>query len=340
MSDSEKPKSWRERRQSIKHKWHVPFVYVEWRCEQLSKLLEQWAFLDILGHAGRLTILVAVIFYIKGCPERQKQAEDQKKAKHYQAWQVITAAQGQQSSSGRKDALEDLNRDGISLVGVDVSNAHLPELNLAGAVLHDAIFVEAVLYDANFAEADLKGANLAGADLRGANLIGANLCNANLAGADLSYIYFHGDYNDMHIANLSGADLSKADLSEAKLHYTNLSNTTMYDANFVEADLYFANLSGTILSQNQGVFGILGQNTNFTKANLTGAILSNVIGWQDIKKFELANIVGVDQPEYPENMPPDGFIEWAKERGAVSIESKPVWKRLIQKKEQEKTKQK
>ena len=70
MSDSEKPESWRERKQFIKHKWFVPFIYVEWRCEQLSKLLDHWAFLDILGHAGRFTVLVAVIFYIVGCPER------------------------------------------------------------------------------------------------------------------------------------------------------------------------------------------------------------------------------------------------------------------------------
>jgi len=47
MSDTEKPKSWQERRQSIKHKWVVPFVYAEWLCERVSYLLERWAFLLI-----------------------------------------------------------------------------------------------------------------------------------------------------------------------------------------------------------------------------------------------------------------------------------------------------
>jgi hypothetical protein len=47
MSDSEKPKSWRECRQSIRHGWVISFVYVECKCEQLSKLLDQWAFRHI-----------------------------------------------------------------------------------------------------------------------------------------------------------------------------------------------------------------------------------------------------------------------------------------------------
>ena len=112
MSDSEKPKtflqeciekivsSWQNRRKTVRRRWQVPFIFAEWICEGVSNLLKRWAFLDILGHAGRLTILIAVIFYIKGCPERQRQAVDQRKAKHYQAWQVINAAKGKPGSGG------------------------------------------------------------------------------------------------------------------------------------------------------------------------------------------------------------------------------------------------
>ena len=86
MSNSEKPKSsWRERRQSIKHKWLVPFIFTEWLCEWVSYLLRQWAFLDILGHAGRLTILIAIIFYFMEADERRMASENQRKAKHHQA---------------------------------------------------------------------------------------------------------------------------------------------------------------------------------------------------------------------------------------------------------------
>ena len=83
MNDSEKPKSsWRERRQSIKHKWLVPFVYVEWRCEQISERLGRWALLDICGHVGRigvlLSIIVGVCVYVTERDERRLEAENQR----------------------------------------------------------------------------------------------------------------------------------------------------------------------------------------------------------------------------------------------------------------------
>lgn len=66
-------------------------------------MLGRWAFLDVLGHTGRFAILVAVISYIWGIEGRQKE-------RHYQAWQVINAAQGKPGSGGRIDALKDLKK--------------------------------------------------------------------------------------------------------------------------------------------------------------------------------------------------------------------------------------
>jgi hypothetical protein len=56
------------------------------------------------------------------------------------------------------------------LVGIDLSNAYLPELKLAVASLCDANFAGAILHDANRAAANLMDANLTEADLAGANL--------------------------------------------------------------------------------------------------------------------------------------------------------------------------
>lgn len=84
--------------QSIKHKWLVPFVYFEWKCEQLSELLKRWAFLNILGHVGRFGILVSFVlgayYYVTEADQRRMEAENERKAKHCQAWQVINAARG------------------------------------------------------------------------------------------------------------------------------------------------------------------------------------------------------------------------------------------------------
>ncbi len=343
MSDSEKPKSWKERRQSIKHKWLVPFVYPEWLCERFSYFLGQWAFLDILGHAGRLAILVALISYIMGGESRQK-------AKHYQAWQVINLAQGKSGSGGRMDALQDLYSDGVSLVGVDISQAYLPELNLenanlskanfARANLEDANFAGAWLMDANLADADLEHANFAGADLADANLVGAYLTRANLAGAVLADANLAGAYLTraklaeawLSNANLAGAWLKDANLAGARLKEANLAGANLSKANLARTDLEHANFAGAELA------GANLDEANLRYANLDEAMLmrtnlNNIRNWQDIKSIEQAMI-------YDVNNPPDGFIEWATEHGAVSIESRKEWKKLLQEKRQEQTKEK
>ena len=228
MSDSEKPKSsWRERRQSIKHKWLVPFIFPEWLCERLSYLLGRWAFLDILGHAGRLTILIAVIFYVGECDERRMQSENQRKAKHYQAWQVINAAQGKPGSGGRIDALQDLTRDEVSLDYVDLSGANLTNINIESAKLSFADLSGASLLGANLARADLSMARLSrailgGANLTEANLLGANLSRARLPGANLSKANLWGV--DLSMARLYKANLSEANHSGEDLSKKNLKN--------------------------------------------------------------------------------------------------------------------
>ncbi len=297
MEKAEKTKeSWEERKTKIKHKWAVPFIFAEWLCERISYLLEQWAFLDILGQAGRLTILVAVIFYFA-------ESDGRRKAKHYQAWQVINSAQGKVGSGGRIDALQDLNEDKVSLTGVDISKAYIPEINLTRADLHHA--------------------NLTGADLNNADLTGAFLSSADLTGAKVYAVNFSGAM--LFAATLTDADLSGADLTEANVMAVNLSEANLTNTNFTRANLVAANLGGANLTRADLKLA------NLTRANLKGANLKDIYGWEEIRSIELANIYDVKNP-------PDGFIEWAKQHGAVSIESDKEWKEFIQKKMEEKKK--
>ena len=276
----------------------MPFIFSEWLCERVSYLLGRWAFLNILGHAGRLTILVAVIFYFAEFGSRRK-------AKHYQAWQVINAAQGQPGSGGRIDALQDLNKDKVSLAGVDISGANLRGIDLKNANLYEANLSGAHLYEANLSGAFLYEVNLSGAFLSKANLSEANLSLANLSEANLSEV-------DLQNTNFSGADLHNANLSEADLHNSDLS----------EADLHNANLSGANLHI-----------SDLSDANLSRSTLKNIRNWGKIVNIQLANIYGVKEA-------PEGFIEWAIEQGAVSIDDYEGWEVLLRKKEQEKTKEK
>lgn len=300
--------SWQERRKRIRYRWAVPFVYAEWRCEQLSHLLEQWAFLDILGHIGRFTILIAVITYFMGADERRTQAENQRKSKHYQAWQVLSAAYGKPGGGGRRDALQDLNGDRVSLAGINVSDAKLPGLDLHDAHLRDANFFEADLYEADFSNAHLMMANLSEAQLGNANLSRAYLRDANLSGAKLTH------------AKLIGAHLLFANLSNAVLLAADLSSAELTAANLVGALLRGTNLSGAYLTD-----------ANLQDANLSGSNLSDIKNWQHIKNIDSANIYDVTNA-------PAGFVEWAIEHGAVRIEDGEEWNKLIQKKMKERMK--
>jgi uncharacterized protein YjbI with pentapeptide repeats len=287
---------------------------MEWTCEQVSFLLQRWAFLEVLEYLGRLAVLVAVISYFTESGSRRK-------ATHYQAWQVISAAQGKPGSGGRRDALQDLNRDRIPLVGVDISKAYLPELNLEDAELRDADLTRAKLKDAILSRADLTGANLAEAVLEDANLPGARLTRANLTRACL----WKADLTDANLpeANLAGADLTNATLLRADFADANLSRAKLIDANLVEAvfiradlveaDLTDANLPGAQLYL-----------ADFTGADLSGANLMNVRSWRDIKSIKHANVYGVKDA-------PEGFTDWAlTEQGALNIENADRWRQIMQ----------
>ncbi|NEQ78530.1 MAG: hypothetical protein F6K23_39400 [Okeania sp. SIO2C9] len=58
--------------------------------------------LEILGLMGNVSLIIGVIVFVGGEKQRRE-------AQIYQAWQVITAAQNQAGSGGRKEALEFLN---------------------------------------------------------------------------------------------------------------------------------------------------------------------------------------------------------------------------------------
>ena len=101
--------------------------------EWAAFLLGKWSIFEVLEYVERLSILFAVIVYFAGRDDRLKQ-------KHYQAWQVINTAQGKGGSGGRIEALRELNRDGVPLVGADVAGVYLQNLSLVGASLAAVTF--------------------------------------------------------------------------------------------------------------------------------------------------------------------------------------------------------
>ena len=199
-----RPLPWSVRRQEIKHAWAVPVWAFEWYWEWVAYVLSNWSFLEVLEYLGSFGVLVAVIFYFSESGDRLKQ-------KHYQAWQVINTAQGKGGSGGRIEALQELNTDGVPLVGVDVSGAFLQGIHLRHARLLRSNFgaVDGRNSDfdfADFSDSDLRSANFRDSSLRHADFHGADLAAADFSGADLGGADFSG-------ANLSDVDLRDADLN-------------------------------------------------------------------------------------------------------------------------------
>ena len=198
---------------------------------------------EIVQSVDALSMVVALILFIKEAPDRRKQF-------HYQAWSIVDAAHGVKVSYARILALQDLNEDGVSLRGLDAIGADLVAINLYRANLSESKLSEADLSNANLSHANLNNANLSQAKLSGANLSDANLSFARLSQVNLSS------------ANLSGANLICADLSNANMSGVNLTNASLSGANLKSAYLSGANLKGAKVSI-----------SDLSGALLTGAVM-------------------------------------------------------------------
>ncbi|HBE17665.1 MAG TPA: globin [Cyanobacteria bacterium UBA11149] len=195
-----------------------------------------------LGGTDAISLVIAVVLFIKEAPDRKKQF-------HYQAWSIIDNANNIHVSYARVLALQDLNADGVSLRELQSPRAQLDKINL-----HNADLSEANLSEADLNNSDLSNSNFSNANLNKAILNGANLSHANLS-----------------FSSLSQANLSSANLSHANLVCTDLSNANMTGANLINATLGGANLKNTCL------LGANLKNAQVTNSELSSALLEGAI---------------------------------------------------------------
>ncbi|RAM49553.1 MAG: hypothetical protein C6Y22_21885 [Hapalosiphonaceae cyanobacterium JJU2] len=169
-----------------------------------SKLLEQ------LQNIG---VLSAALLFFWDTFDRKKQLERQ-------AWQLIDGAQGSETSGARKQAIEELYREGADITGLDADGADLRGINLSGADLTGASFKNAILKGANFEGAILTQAYFEGANLQGANFKKATLIGTNFTKSDLSKLSKVKEIDNEDLSNptdFRDANLSYATFNEARL---------------------------------------------------------------------------------------------------------------------------
>ncbi len=198
---------------------------------------------EVLGAADTISLVVALVLFIKEAPDRRKEF-------HYQAWSIVDAAHNVKVSYARILALQDLNEDGVSLRGLDAPSAELVDINLSHANLSKANLMECDLSNANLSYANLDNANLSQAKLSGANLNHAKLGFARLSQANLSSSNLnHANLicADLSNANLSGANLKDASLSGANLEGAYLTGANLKNAKVSDYELSSAFLEGAIM---------------------------------------------------------------------------------------------
>lgn len=132
-------------------------------------------------------------------------------------------------------------------------------------------------------------------------LVGVDVSSAFLQGLKLE----HADLlrSDFSTADLRGSDLKAANFTSANLRSANLRGSDLENVSFESASLKDSDLSGSNLS-----------NSKFDDANLSGADLSSAdlsnIEWKNLRNVTDANVYQVKNP-------PDGFVEWALQHGAI-----------------------
>jgi len=134
---------------------------------------------------------------------------------------------------------------GTSLVGADLSDAHLVDADLSNADLTSANLTNANLLRADLSGANLTRSNLSNTDLPKATLTDAKLHRANLSNASLQAATLCGA--NIRSATLKGANMDTADLSDANLRTADLSESSLQNATLSGATLFDATLTHSTL---------------------------------------------------------------------------------------------
>jgi uncharacterized protein YjbI with pentapeptide repeats len=258
------------------------------QCSQMPFL--QWFYCsltksELLKLFETFAIAIALITYLGDRGDRREQRVQD-------AWTLIDAARGSETSGARYRAIERLaqekeNLHGLDAIGADLrgiclANTDLEYANLRDANLLDANMSGIKLNKANLQNATLKKANMCSAELHYADLRGANLKNSNLSSAWLGAA-------KLHRANLRDSSLRKADLRGARFHFTTLKGASLVESILRKAFFEEVDFEGVDLSESDL------EGATFVKCtNLSLSQLQSAYNWR-LAKFDELTL-----PEYTE----------------------------------------
>jgi uncharacterized protein YjbI with pentapeptide repeats len=242
----------------------------------MLRIINEWMdgrpIFPILDKLGKLSIVVAVISFALSYEGQKAEA---RKAKHYQAWQVINSAAGLPGDGGRSDALFDLNSDRVLLNGLNIENAWLNGLQLEGACMSRSILQNVMINAATLKNSSLEGATLDKARIRDSIMDGVWFRGTKARNA----IFNRGSMNRaiFNLAQFQNAVFDRVDITNSLLEQSDFSG-----AEFQRSVLKSVSFRGSNLER-----------ANLRDADIEGADLRNVKGitcdtLKEAKNWEMA----------------------------------------------------
>lgn len=238
--------------------------------EQTGRLRRIVKLLTGIWSAERIMIALTILqIFLVAIPLWQyvHSAGDRLREKHYQAWQVMALANRRGGDGGRRQALQDLYEDGISLRGVEFPGAIIDSLRLPGASMKRA----------DLRDAMLTNATLTGASFGRATLIRTSFINSSMQASDLSFAHadsavFNG--TALCTALMIAADLRGAQFIGAKLNGVNFTGADLRGARFGSR----AEATG-ITFRGANIAGMRAPVTFIRAAREKGAVLMDSAAW-------------------------------------------------------------
>jgi uncharacterized protein YjbI with pentapeptide repeats len=217
------------------------------------------------------------------------------------------------------DAVQPEMENMEELQALDQNNRLLKRIRVALEMEKDASIQQNVLQDLIALKVSLSGIQLADANLSGITLNSkpspfsdehADFSRSNFTRSEFSQAQLKSiDFSEANLeevnfqeADLSWAILQEAHLTGARLEGVNLRYSTMRGADLSNADLNKAILDG---------------------ADLRGANLQNARNVLSIQSLVGTNIHNIQNA-------PEGFVDWALDKGACQIEDDLAWRSAVQ----------
>lgn len=303
--------------------WSIEFLEKNRVCQLIRE------FWKVFGWLGAAVAMIALLINLQA---GRNNAITQS---HFQS-QIILSQNGDNGIS-KKEAIELLVRDRISVKGIRLAGEYLPGANLRGAFADEGDFRRANLKRANLSFGSFRGANFSDAHLNSAVLIAFNHPAVDAKGTEIIYCCFDRESARLEYARdenapvimeedvpYQGAIFSRANLSWAKLIDADLAYTPLDGANLSHAELYRAILYGSDLT-----------NADLRDADISDAVFVAENNRNPAKvsqeQISSACVVAGHLPMLPHNMKPPTKIcshEWREGKPPV-FNFIVRWKRYI-----------